>query len=249
MRIRVFSDLHLEFVPFEPPPVPADVVVLAGDIDVRGRGLEWAQRTFAGTPVVYVAGNHEYYGEAIPHHTDKLRAAAAGSNVHFLEQGEAVIGGVRFLGATLWTDFRLLGADQEEPALAAAQLSMTDFKKICKSPKFSKLRPRDTQLMHIGARRWLTNALAAPHAGPTVVVTHHAPMLVSIAPRFRQDSLAPAYASDLSELLRAGAALWIHGHTHFAVDDRSSPTRVVSNQRGYPDEPAQGFDPIFVAEI
>ncbi|MFN7193484.1 MAG: metallophosphoesterase, partial [Rhodospirillales bacterium] len=64
MRILVLSDLHNEFLRSprlisRKPEV--DVVVLAGDIDLDCRGLEWARRTF-GTRIVYVPGNHEFYG-------------------------------------------------------------------------------------------------------------------------------------------------------------------------------------------
>ena len=60
MRIRIFSDLHLEFFAFEPVDVPADVVVLAGDIQNGHYGLGWARKTFPDTAIVYVMGNHEF---------------------------------------------------------------------------------------------------------------------------------------------------------------------------------------------
>lgn len=95
MRIRAYSDLHLEFGPFEPPASAGiDVVILAGDIDVKTRGIAFA-KTFP-CPVIYVPGNHEYYGGAIPHVTEKLKAAAAGTNVHVLDRDAVVINGTRF---------------------------------------------------------------------------------------------------------------------------------------------------------
>jgi len=75
VQIRVLSDLHNEFASFVPPKVGADVTVLAGDTDIGKRGVGWAAAAFAGWPVIYVAGNHEYYGRAIPKLTgDELRA-------------------------------------------------------------------------------------------------------------------------------------------------------------------------------
>ena len=56
MRIHVMSDLHLEFGEFTPPETNADVVILAGDIHLGTRGIEWAQRTFGDKPVIYIAG-------------------------------------------------------------------------------------------------------------------------------------------------------------------------------------------------
>lgn len=60
MRIHLLSDLHNEFDLFEPEVRDADVVILAGDINVKTRGVEWAKNTFT-CPVLYVPGNHEFY--------------------------------------------------------------------------------------------------------------------------------------------------------------------------------------------
>ena len=105
MKIRVLSDLHLEFADWSPPPADADVIVLAGDIHIGVRGLEWARQQFPATPIVYVAGNHEFYGGQMRQVTAALREAADRLGVHLLDADELVLGGARFLGATLWTDF------------------------------------------------------------------------------------------------------------------------------------------------
>jgi hypothetical protein len=160
-----------------------------------------------------------------------------------------VINGVRFLGATLWTDFALHGEDRRDAALDLAQASMTDFRRIRKSPSFSRLRARDTLALHRRAKAWLRDALAREHAGPTVVVTHHAPAAANLQDRFRHDLLSAAYASNLGSLLDGRAALWISGHTHRALDEVHHGTRLVSNQRGYPDEPAEGFNPDLIVTV
>ena len=41
LKIHILSDLHVEFGNFAPPVVGADVVVLAGDVHVKDRGLQW----------------------------------------------------------------------------------------------------------------------------------------------------------------------------------------------------------------
>jgi predicted phosphodiesterase len=109
VRIHVLSDLHLEFREFAVPDVDADVRVLAGDIHVRNRGMPFASNSAKDMPTIYVAGNHEFYGAAIPKLYDKLQTEAAGLGVHFLQNAQVVIESVRFLGCTLWTDFELLG--------------------------------------------------------------------------------------------------------------------------------------------
>jgi len=113
MRLRVLSDLHLEFGPFEPPPCAADVVVLAGDIHTGTQALPWIQQHFPGMPVVLVLGNHEFYGHAAPALVEEFRAAVTGTNVHLLENAAVELAGWRFLGCTLWTDFCLHGAEHQ----------------------------------------------------------------------------------------------------------------------------------------
>lgn len=64
------------------------------------------------------------------------------------------------------------------------------------------------------------------------------------------DAAAAAYASNLDDMVAgSGAALWVHGHTHHCVDYRLGGTRVVSYQRGYPNEPVGGFKPGLVVEL
>ena len=245
MRIRVLSDLHLEFGPFQPPRAEADVVVLAGDIAVGTKGVEWVASTFPDTPCVYVLGNHELYGGALPRDADRIAQRASQLGIHLLQDSEATIGGVRFLGATLWTDFDLLGDRQR--ALAVAASAMADFTRIRVQPRFRRLRPEDAWAMHDGTLRWLAPRL--PLATPSVVVTHHAPSAASVAARHVADPLSPAFASRLDSLVAgSGASLWVHGHTHHSVDHRLGNTRVLSNQRGYPGE-STGFDPALVATV
>jgi len=247
MKIAVYSDLHTEFAPFEPRVGDADVVVLAGDIGVRTHGLSWIFAAFPDRPVIYVPGNHEFYGAATPHLVTKLKQLAAGTHVRVLDEDAVVIDGARFLGATLWTDFKLFGAEHRNEHGEVARSRMTDFRRIRVSPSFSRMTPRAWTGLHARARAWLSKQLDTPHDGPTVVVTHHAPTATSVAAVHRDDPLCAAYASDLSSLLDGRAALWVHGHTHFFVDHVVGGTRVVSNQRGYPDEPAEGFrEPFFV---
>lgn len=247
MKIRILSDLHLEFAPFEAPAADADVVVLAGDAAPGLRGLEWARASFGETPVVYVAGNHEFYRHATPKLTEDLAREAEGSTVRFLENGEVILHGVRFLGCTLWTDFDLFG--ERISSAAAAQAAMNDFRLIRVSPKFRRFGPGDARTLHLRSVNWLHARLSTPFVGPTVVVTHHAPSIRSSAPERRRDPLTAAYASDLEWMLDGSAALWIHGHTHHCADYTLGGTRVVSNQRGYPHEDAAGFDPAFVIEL
>lgn len=255
MKLLVVSDLHLEhgMSYTVPQDVDFDVAVLAGDVHSPGnRAVHWAQResTFGGKPVVLVAGNHEFYGCEMATELREMKKAAEGSNVHVMDRDAVTIGGVRFLGCTLWTDFQLprhngqgeLDADIAG-ALASANLQLNDFQLIqVEAPASRMNRPRqfrrllqaeDTMAQHWVDRDWLRKRLAEPHDGTTVVVTHHAPSVGSVAARYHGDPLAPAFVSDLPDALFEAPSIWIHGHTHTSADYEREGCRVVSNPRGY----------------
>jgi predicted phosphohydrolase len=250
VRLHVLSDLHLEHAPFTVPEVDADVAVLAGDIAPGTAGIDWMRRHLDGRPVLHVAGNHEYYGQDLPGLTDRLREAAEGSAIHVLENDAVTIDGVRFLGCSLWSDFDFAGAENRANSMRICGRLVNDYKQIRASDPDRPLTPQDTRDLHVASRAWLATALAAPHDGPTVVITHHAPLV-----RERPDNpvlaaIGGAFASDLSELMDgASAALWIFGHIHRVIDTEVNGMRVLSNQRGYPHEPVTGFDPTLVVEV
>lgn len=250
-RFRVFSDLHLEFFDWTPPLAAADAILLAGDISVGTHGIEWARRQFPDTPVVYVPGNHEFYGAHLPDAVEELKAAARALGIYLLDGDECVFGGTRFLGATLWTDYALYGSTPAdlERAMADAAEEMNDFQMIRWSGG-RKFEPALVRELHLTRAAWLAQRLAEPFDGPTVVVTHHLPHRRSIHPKFAATRSNPCFASDLDHLVRSPVALWVHGHTHESIDYVSNGTRVVCNPRGYlPGEPNAAFDPTGLVEL
>jgi predicted phosphodiesterase len=252
VRLHVLSDLHMEHGSEPPPPTDADLVVLAGDIGRGTRGVEWAREWAGDLPVLYVAGNHEFYGHAIPSLIAELRAAADGSGVQILENDEVAVDGVRFLGCTLWSDFDFDGPERREESMAFCGRVVNDFRHIRFDPADRTFAPADARALHLSSRRWLATRLEHPHDGPTVVITHHAPVIRRPArpplPHLRL--IAGAFVSDVSELMGADRVdLWIYGHTHRIADLDIEGTRIVSNPYGYPHEPAVGFDPTCVIEL
>jgi hypothetical protein len=141
MRLHILSDLHQEFGEVPVPRVDCDCVVLAGDVSTKTNGLKWILRTFTDVPVIYLCGNHEYYGENYPSLLDKLRDMAHGTNVHVLENESVTIGGVRIFGCTLWTDMALMG-DWQIGCLSAGAV-MNDYKRAT-LPKATNASPRAT---------------------------------------------------------------------------------------------------------
>lgn len=232
MKLLILADLHKEFESFDRTDTEADVVILAGDTDTATKGIEWAKTAFAGRPVLYVPGNHEYYGCCYQKHREKMREAAAGSNVVLLDRDRCEIGDVVFLGATLWADFNLLG--NQPLAMLTAQGVMNDFRHIRTMPDYRKFQPADAARIHAEERAWLEKELEAAAGRKVVVITHNLPSMRSVPERYRTDPISAAYASNLDDLVeRSGALLWLHGHTHTASDYIIGQTRVLCNPRGY----------------
>lgn len=272
MKLWILSDLHLSRKAasagvIAPDAIPnADVTIIAGDIcEGIEDAITWLATTIAPRmPVVYVVGNHEFYGEYIGQARRVARTQAARvPNLYLLDDADVVIDGVRFVGATLWTDYLLFAhGDQttRRHAMRTIKERLSDHVQIWMDPVqpgfvARNFEPRDALALHEMSLAWLDSKLAESHPGRTVVVTHHAPHPRSIAQRWAGDALTPAFVSDLSSLMdRRQPDLWIHGHTHASFDYVVEPlqggsTRVICNPRGYSETENADFDWRRVIEI
>lgn len=227
MKINYFSDLHLEFGALETGPEnDADVIIAAGDIGILGQGAAWLKAL--NKPVIYVAGNHEFYSSEYQETISALEQECKGSNnVHFLNNDSVVINGVRFLGSTLWSDLLVDGLDKA----GEIGLRLNDFWHINYGQR--KFNVDDFNQLHRNSRYWLEQELAKTYSGKTVVVSHHAPSEWS----WHESPSALkkiAYCSDLKYLFHQyDIAAWFHGHVHFPSDYRIAGVMVACNPRGY----------------
>jgi hypothetical protein len=277
IRIAAMSDLHIEFEG-SPDPLTAagirrkerghpiygpslssekrhqiDLMILAGDIDLGIRAVEYAGQVAAylGCPTVLVPGNHEYYGGSIPATLIAMRALADElPDVHVLDCDELVLAirdrWLRVLGTTLWTDYDY--RDNPEFSAGMAAQAISDHRHIRTGPT-SLFDPADALALHRAARTWLAERMAQPFDGPTVIVTHHGVSRYDVAPRFERDVMTPAFVSNLETEIREWRAdIWITGHTHHSHDSTLFGTRLVSQQRGYPGELRRTFKP-WVGEL
>lgn len=252
LRLNILSDLHLGHAGLPLPDVDADVVILAGDISRPEAAIAWARNI--ACPVVYVPGNHEFYGSNVSETIKSLRHHAKGTDIHILDNEEAVIHGVRFVGSTLWTDFNLGGAALRDQSIKEALAFIRDFVRIESDvAPGTTLSPDELEAIFNTNREWLQNALNTPFDGTTVVVTHHAPSRKSIHPRFAESLVNTCFVSDSDYLLGVERAqLWVHGHTHDSFDYSVQGTRVVCNPRGYSRDGVNenaNFDPNFLIEL
>lgn len=265
IKLRVLSDLHLEFGPIDLAPIGEDVLVLAGDIGTYTDGADWAVE-YANQhqiPVVMIAGNHEFYRvkwgarkeRPLDHTVDSTITALRGIAeheplFHFLEDDiVAEVAGVLFVGCTLWTDFNLNG--NPTAAMWRASRAINDYNLI-KEDQYA-FAPEDALRRHEFSVGILRERLPRRYLDdrPIVVVTHHLPSAKSIAGRYATSIYNAAYASNLDDLVEgSGAAVWIHGHTHVSQDYRIGETRIICNPRGYVGyETNPDFDPDLIVEV
>lgn len=267
MNIQLLSDLHLEVHPdFQPQPAPgADVLVLAGDIGSYQSGSQLADDDFGlarfsprpraeggaawPVPVLFVPGNHEYDAQDFDAAHVRLRAACERWGLVWLERETTVLGGVRFVGTTLWTDFDALAVHEgctdpirlealREKAYRAANFYLRKTGGTRGGEPFLAEAMRAEALT---SQAWLRAALHTPFDGPTVAVTHFAPSLRSADPRYGLAPGTAGFCNALDDLL-AHTRLWLHGHLHapsdYLAEGRGadgSPwrCRVVANPLGY----------------
>ncbi len=249
MKLHILCDLHIEFYDFEVPDVGADVVVLAGDVHVKEKGLKWILDQDINVPVIYVLGNHEFYRDKFPSLIDKLKREAKGTNVHVLENDVFELSGYRFFGCTLWSDMDLFG--NAPVAMDAAASGINDYQLIRNSYTYRRLTPEETVTWHKKSVTKLQEFLGAGRPDKSIVVTHSCPSLQSIPERFQDHRLVPAFASNMESLIYDyQPRLWIHGHTHDSLDYRIGKTRIICNPRGYvPNADNPEFDPYLLTLV
>jgi Icc-related predicted phosphoesterase len=268
MRIKLVSDLHLEFSDIDiQNSNNYDVLILSGDIMIAadlhdhseesvrvaamieslGRRQETARRfrdflkrcSFQFPHVIYVAGNHEFYhGKWNQSLITLSNECAKFPNVYFLEAGCKKIDDVTFIGGTLWTDM-----NKGDPlTLHAVRDMMSDFRVIKKDLEgYTSLKPHDTVIRHRHMLGYIKQIVAERHDEKFVVVGHHAPSKLSTHEQYKNETIMNgAYSSDLSEFIldRPQIKLWTHGHTHHPFDYMIGSTRIVCNPRGY-----EGYEP------
>lgn len=259
MKIRLFSDYHAEFYRDDQeralhvlnteklPSLPGDsqmFLVMAGDI-CTAKNLPMTEAILKHMSarfkhVVYVAGNHEFYGSELLNAYLKIKDVCDNlPNVTF-GGGRTKAHGVGITYCTLWTDF-----DKGDPStMNLAHRSMPDYRLIKYGDK--PLTPSNIAAIHHLQRDEILGKIREGD----LVVTHHAPSFRSTHPDYAGDPLNGCFASELSELiLDKKPALWIHGHSHHHQDYLIGSTRIVCNPVGYIGERDTAYKPDLVLEM
>ena len=247
VRILVLADLHHDFWeacnrdPFEglhDTLSALDHLVLAGDLTNKPKirwkyALEQVLRHVPGDKISVFPGNHDFYDFRLDGE-ERLADVANSFGVRYAQKKVLLLGDVRLLCATLWTDFELGRGRAFNEALIPTRLN--DYRRIrVASDGYRRVRPADVVRIHVDHLAWLKAELAKPFQGRTMVATHHAPhpdVLAAYA-----DGLDAAYASNLEGLiLHHSPEIWFFGHCHDAHSIKVGSTRLVNASLGYPDE-------------
>lgn len=248
MKIQILSDLHTEFEPYTVKVVEeADVLVMAGDFTVAGLldDLEILAHTIK-KPIVYVAGNHDYYYGVFERVNERLQHLGSYlPNFYFLNNRCVEIGNTRFIGSTLWSNFDLARNPREFAYHARSMVG--DFMVIKKSSTRT-FTPDDCSKLNEESRQFLKREVNASFTGKKAVITHFLPSPISIHPRFKGNYLNPYFCCDCENSIGGSISIWIHGHTHESIDYVHKGTHVIANPRGYFNE-NRTFNDRFVVEI
>jgi predicted phosphodiesterase len=259
MKIQIFSDLHVDVASIKKIVIADDVdcVIVAGDVCEGVLGaFEYLRRIVPmHIPILMTLGNHEYYRRCLPDELWLAREHALGFNVQVLENDMVVLGSAgrgptRFVGASLWTDYRIFGEANRPAVMNACGAALNDHRRInWRKEPWLRFRPQEAAQLHHQSRAYIDSVLAVPFDGATVVITHHAVHWNSVLPKYRNDLVTAAFVSDMSATIEAcRPQLWVHGHVHNSSDYRVGKTRVVCNPHGYGDENPD-FDGSFVVRI
>jgi Calcineurin-like phosphoesterase len=267
MDVCVISDLHIDIENNawrDPPPIDADVLVVIGDTtNPMTSGLPWIAQVFGSVPnIVCVPGNHCFYrgtkgsGEEHTFYQDQMargREMAARLGITLLQNDTHAceIGGVRFAGATTWSDFSILPREMMvRDAMSQSQKGWyeggwrnyqrrwhNDFREIRYGAPGSKNRFTPSQMLalHRESKAFFERVLATPFDGDTVCISHMGPA-PSVEPGQAEDHSWLYGWSDMIPLMHGPLApkFWLHGHVHRSLDYTIGETRVICNPRGYP---------------
>jgi len=235
IKVGYISDLHGDMKSLAPCMEELDVLALAGDISAEPksacnliRNLQEQILISSKTIILYVLGNHEYYKRLIQKTVEEYRAALESlKNVYVLEKNFAVVRGVKFLGATLWSDL------SDPTAAMNVSKRLNDFYYIQQSKRVL-LQSESYHKMWEESASWINDQLEFGYNGPIVIVTHHSPSSITTPQQFKYSLIRKGFHSNMEEMiLKHRPNLWIYGHDHVSGEHRIGKTEIVSNQVGY----------------
>lgn len=276
MKALYFSDIHLEIWenaarivevrdyewentyplnlgPYIPPDLDVDCAILAGDIGKlvsnTANPINYADQLswrLGNKPVIFVPGNHEYYGCQDFYGMKRSLENGSPDNVYILNNSCTEVEGVRIIGSTLWTDYKILGPEFQNDCMEVANKFMADhtgaIRKIGVNGGKKNFTSKDALNEFNESYSYIGTELFSCDATPTIIVTHHVPLVTSEInnPRYKVDATTSGFASHLTGLVdlaaQKGTKAWIFGHHHWSLNSNAFGVKMLSAQMGYPGE-------------
>lgn len=242
MKIHLISDTHIESGIPDLPVVCGDVCVLAGDIGVARKVMQYVdfihnlKDNFEH--IIMVNGNHEFYHMEYDGALYTMKNMADEFDIHLLDVQYGTenleIDGVKFWGSTLWTDLNR----NDWFARRKVSDSLNDFHVV---PGLTISKAYDLHLEMVEKINWDAD----------VIITHHMPILREHS-RFPISDITYGFScTDLEDkIYESDVKYWLYGHTHDNRHFDIGGTQVISNQSGYRGENMlTAYDPRFMIEI
>ena len=249
--IRYASDIHLDhdkgnlWYPIKLEGDEDTTYIIAGDLwrdckhisQLDENGESWIGRVSKQFKyVVYVLGNHDYWGGRLDTSYQKCKDLAIEqglTNVFILENSSITLDGHTFVGGTLWTDY----GDRNPISMMEAKNYMNDYRLIRFGENYHKMTPIDCLKIFDATKRTIFKTPKPENGGKLFVVTHMAPSYQSVNEVYRteRDKLSNTwYYSELgNSIADSEIDYWLHGHTHHACAYAINKTLVLCNPRGY----------------
>ena len=236
MKLRIISDLHLEFVkPYQMygllkkiVPQPDEVCILAGDIgnpysNNYTQFMEFINNNFKKSFVI--AGNHEYYNtkstiyDTNKHMDDYFKMH---ENISFLNNTCEEYEDHCFVGTTLWS------------RVTNPFYDINDMYRI-KYFDHTEYNAINKKCVHFLEESVKTEK-------NMVVITHHMPSDKLIDAKYKTDKMKPynqwfyCNMDDYIEKNKGKIKCWVYGHTHTPLTSILYDVPLICNPIGYPGE-------------
>jgi predicted phosphohydrolase len=236
MKLRYFSDLHLEFIKPNKierfiKKIPSgidEICILAGDIGNPYQSnynlfMEFISKNFKKTFVI--SGNHEYYNK-----TKTIEETNAFmnnyfqkfDNICFLNNNFEIYNNFCFIGTTLWS--KILNPEYE----------INDVYNI---PNFDYIKYNRLNMLSVD---FLEDSLQKNEN--CIVITHHVPSNYLINIKYKTQKMLPYnqwFYCNMDDLIKENSKkikCWFYGHTHTPSNIIINRIPFLCNPIGYPNE-------------
>jgi Icc-related predicted phosphoesterase len=233
------TDIHLEWwknlVDFSSviDKKVADIVILTGDIAGGTYAVKFIEHLIGlGYQVIYVLGNHEFYGHDVDELIVEWRELSKEiKGLHFLEGDSVVIGDVEFFGTCLWTSLDTSSKSEDVSFFLKLIIKKESDFIHTKNWNVNKMKDR----FH-DAWGNLQNIIEASNSKKKVVLSHYLPSYACIHECYVNSTNNPMFATELGNYIAQSEIMyWFHGHTHSSVDKIIGSTRIICEPYGYHD--------------